>query len=469
MNKLLVRVRTVLINEYFILSIILVLGFILRLYKIDNPIADWHSWRQADTSSVSRNFVKNGINMFFPEFDDISSIQTGIDNPTGIRMVEFPVYNAIHAIIYKNFSIFNLEKWGRILTTIISLLTTVFLFLLAKKHYSSKVGLLTAFFFTFIPFNIYFSRVILPDPLGVLFAVAGLYFFGINIVVSGLLFALALLQKPFFGVYLFPLIPELIKKENLKKSLAFLSITMAPFMVWRYWESLHPEGISFYKWAFNGDRIRFHPAWFRWLFGERIGILILGGWGLIPFVMGLIKKQKNKFNLLLNLGMLTYLIAVATANVRHDYYQILIIPAISISLALGSVWLWKRNMVSKLVLILSILVMFLVGWDRIKPFYQVNHPELMEVGNVVDETLPKDAKVIAPYNGDTAFLYQMNRKGWPAVDDSIDGLIERGATHYVSLDLGSPDTVNFSKRFVTLQKTDKFIILDLQKEITKYD
>ena len=98
MNKLLVRVRTVLINEYFILSIILVLGFILRLYKIDNPIADWHSWRQADTSSVSRNFVKNGINMFYPEFDDISSIQTGIDNPTGIRMVEFPVYNAIHAI-----------------------------------------------------------------------------------------------------------------------------------------------------------------------------------------------------------------------------------------------------------------------------------------------------------------------------------------------------------------------------------
>ena len=72
--------------------------------------------------------------------------------------------------------------------------------------------------------------------------------------------------------------------------------------------------------------------------------------------------------------------------------------------------------------------------------------------------MPKDAKVVAPYNGDTAFLYQMNRKGWPAVDNSIDNIIERGATHYVSLDQGSVDTVNFSKRFETVLKTDKFII-----------
>ena len=464
MNKLLVRVRTVLINEYFILSIILVLGFILRLYKIDNPIADWHSWRQADTSSVSRNFVKNGINMFYPEFDDISSIQTGIDNPTGIRMVEFPVYNAIHAIIYKNFSIFNLEKWGRILTTIISLLTTVFLFLLAKKHYSSKVGLLTAFFFTFIPFNIYFSRVILPDPLGILFAVAGLYFFGINIVVSGLLFALAFLQKPYFGVYLFPIIPELIKKENLKRNFAFIFLTSLPFLLWRYWTSLHPEGIPFYEWAFNGDRIRFHPAFFRWIFGERLGILILGTWGLVPFFGGIIAKFKNKFSLHFILGMFLYVTVVATANVRHDYYQIMTIPAISLMLSLGSIWLWKK---SKIILFLSILIMMIIGWDKIKPFYQINHPELIEVGKIVDTKLPEDALIIAPYTGDTAFLYQTKRFGWPVVDDSIDNLIEKGASYYASVDLGSTDTKNFETKFKTLEKTDKYIILDLMSPISK--
>jgi len=464
MVNLITRVKVGVKNEYFLLSIIILLGFIVRLYKIDNPIADWHSWRQADTSAVSRNFVNSGINMFYPTYDDVSSIQSGIDNPNGIRMVEFPIYNAIHAFLYKNVGVFSLEKWGRLLTVFISLITTFFLFLLGKKHYSTKIGLLAAFFYCFLPFNIYFTRVVLPDPLGVMFAISALYFFGINNIVSGILFALALLQKPYLGVYLLPLVPEFLKKDKWKQNLSFFVIAFLPFIIWRFWSQIHPEGIPFYKWAFNGDRIRFHPSFFRWLFGERIGILILGTWGLIPFGLGLLRKLKNKFSLYLSLSMLLYLVVVATANVRHDYYQILIIPSIALTLALGSTWLWRR---SKILLILSLMTMFLLSWDRIKPFYQVNHPELMEVGKIVDEILPYDAKIVIPYNGDTAFLYQTKRKGWPAVDDSIDNIIKRGADYYVSIDLKSVDTINFSKRFETLTKTDKYIILDLHKEIKK--
>lgn len=464
MNNLINRVKDIVKNEYFILSIMLVMGLVVRLYKINNPIADWHSWRQADTAAVSRNFVKDGINMFLPKYDDVSSIQSGKDNPEGIRMVEFPVYNAAHAILYKSFPELGLEKAGRLLTALIALLTSVFLFLLGKKHYSIRVGLLAAFFYLFLPFNIYFTRVVLPDPLGVLFAVSGLYFFGINNVISGMLFSLALLQKPYFGVYLLPLIPYFFKKENLKKNIVFGLLVTTPFIMWRFWTGQHPEGIPFYEWAFNGDRIRFHPSFFRWLFGERLGILILGTWGLVPFAFGIMRKLKNKFNLYLNLSMLAYLVIVATANVRHDYYQILIIPAIAMTLAIGSSYLWRK---SKILLALSLITMFLISWDRIKPFYQVNHPELIEVGKIVDSTLPKDAKIVIPYNGDTAFLYQTNRKGWPAVDNSIDNIIERGADYYVSIDLGSSDTLNFSKRFQTVTKTDRYIILDLHQEIIK--
>lgn len=464
MNKTIEQVKSIVKHEYLILSVLLILGFLVRLYKIDNPVADWHSWRQADTAAVSRNYVKDGINLFYPKYDDISSIQSGIFNPVGIRMVELPVYNALHAVLFNIFGKFTLEMWGRLLTSAIAVVTSFFLYLLGKKHYSSRVGLLASFFYLFIPFNVYFTRVILPDPLGVLFAVSALYFFDTRYILSALLFALALLQKPYFGVYLLPLIPAFLDLKIWKKNLLFLSIIGTPFLVWRYWTGLHPEGIPFYTWAFNGDRIRFHPAFFRWIFGERIGILILGGWGLIPLAFGLVRKVKNKFSLYLSLSMLVYLVVVATANVRHDYYQILIMPAIALSLALGAGWLWKR---SRILTALSILVMFMVGWDRIKPFYQVNHPELMEVGKVVDETVPKDALIVAPYNGDTAFLYQMNRKGWPAVDDSIDKLIERGADYYVTVDKGSVDSVNFSKLFETISRTDKYLILDLHKRIRK--
>jgi hypothetical protein len=449
-------------SEYFILPILLIFGFIIRLYKIDNPVADWHSWRQADTAAVSRNYVNDGINLFYPTYDDISSIQSGFDNPTGIRMVEFPIYNAVHALLYNLYPSFSLEVWGRLLTALITLLTSFMLFLLGKKHYSVMIGLLTTFFFLFLPFNIYFSRVILPDPLGVFFAVSGLYFFGINNIVSCIFFALMFLQKPYFGVFLIPLVNEFLNFKKLKQNITFLFFAFLPFVLWRFWTSMHPEGIPFYKWAFNGDRIRFHPAWFKWIFGERIGTLILGVGGVVPFTVGLVRKLKNNFAILFIISSLAYLIIVATANVRHDYYQIMIIPSISMILALGTSWLFKKR---KILLIISLITMFIVATEKIKPFYQINHPELMTIGKIVDETLPKDAKIVIPYMGDTAFLYQTKRKGWPAVDDSIDNIIKRGATHYVSNNLGSADTIEFEKRFKTIAKTNEYIILDLKSEI----
>ena len=42
-------------------------GVAVRLYKITSPIGDWHSWRQADTSAVTRNFVKYGSDLLHPD------------------------------------------------------------------------------------------------------------------------------------------------------------------------------------------------------------------------------------------------------------------------------------------------------------------------------------------------------------------------------------------------------------------
>jgi len=46
--------------DIFILSVVLVVAFVFRLYKINIPLADLHSWRQVDTAAVARNFAKNG-------------------------------------------------------------------------------------------------------------------------------------------------------------------------------------------------------------------------------------------------------------------------------------------------------------------------------------------------------------------------------------------------------------------------
>lgn len=474
--------------EYFLLSIILVLGFIVRLYKIDNPIADWHSWRQADTASVSRIYVQQGINLLIPRYHDISSIQTGIFNPKGYRMVEFPFYNAVTALADNAFPKISLEVWARLITVSVAIITSLFLYLIGKRLMGKWGGILSAFFYLFIPFNIYFTRVILPDPMGVMFGVISLWAFleftisdkKSLLYTSAIFFAMALLIKPYLGFYLFPIIYLALKKYGIKKFLKdkkiitgtviYFILAFTPFLLWRIWIGRFPEGIPFYTWAFNGNHIRFKPSFWYWLFGERLGHLILGSLGLIPFAFGVINtKVKNLFTHVFLAGALIYVIVVADASVMHDYYQILTIPAISLGLAAGTIYLWTteiyNRILTRIITIISILVMLITGWNQIVGNYNINHPEIIAAGKAVDKITPKDAIVVAPYTGDTAFLYATNRWGWPAIDDSIDNIIKKGADYYVSVDLGSADTKMIQARFKIIEKTDKYIIIDLQKTI----
>jgi hypothetical protein len=162
---------------------------------------------------------------------------------------------------------------------------------------------------------------------------------------------------------------------------------------------------------------------------------------------------------------------VASANVMHDYYQILTIPAIALTLASGSVYLWNQTSFNKILtrflLIFSVGIMLITGWYQIKGNYVVNHWEIIEAGAAIDKIAPKDALVVAPYAGDTAFLYQTKRNGWPVIDSSIDTIIKQGASFYVSVDLGSADTKMIESRFKTVEKTDKYIIVNLREPLVK--
>lgn len=475
-------------NPIFVLVLILILGFLVRLYRIDAPLADWHSWRQADTASVTRSFVDRGVTFFSPRYHDISSIQSGIFNPNGFRFVELPIYNLLHFWMVK-LTPFSFEENGRLVSIFSWALSTIFVFLLGKRFSGKNGGVFSALFFAFIPFNIYFTRVILPEPLTVTCFLLSLWSFVVYtenqkvryFYLSAIAFSFALLLKPyimFFGVaHIFLAYQKfgtkIFKESNLLlKFVIYGFIAFAPFFVWRIVINEHPSGIPSFEWAFNGDGIRFRPAFWRWLFAERIAKLILGYWGLVPFAIGLVRREKsNLFNLFFFLGGLIYLSVVATANVRHDYYQIFMIPAISLLAGSGANILWEGKVfntyVSKLILIFSFAIMLLMGGYEIRNFYQINHFEIIDAGNAVDELTPKDALVIAPYNGDTAFLYQTKRWGWPAIDTSIDILIKRGADYYVSVNLGDADTKMITSKYKIIKQTQTYLIADLHQKIQK--
>lgn len=480
-------------KHYLILFVILILGLALRLYKIDNPVADWHSWRQADTASVARLYVENGIDLLRPKYHDISNIASGLDNPEGWRFVEFPIYNAIHALLYKAYPNLGFDKWGRLTSVIISLGSLLFVYLLGKRFISRAGGLLAAFFFAALPFNIYFSRVILPEPLTVFFIVSSLYFFSEyiekekkwSIYLSGVLFAMALLIKPYIVFYGAAFLYLAWEKYKIRGSLknfdfwVFLSLVASPFFFWRgwMWSGEHIRGIPHWKWAFNGDNIRFRPAFWWWILEERLGRMILGVWAVLPFSLGFLNIKKSThdgtanypfFLHILFTSQFTFMLTVATASVRHDYYQTLTIPAVSLALASGFLFLWNTKVfntqLARLTAVGTIAMGLFFSFYQIKEFYKINHPEIILAGNRADEILPKDSIVIAPYNGDTAFLYQTKRRGFPYIVYPLPEMIERhSAQYYISVNFDN-QTKQVMEQYIVLDKTDKYVIIDLTRK-----
>ncbi|MBN1169187.1 glycosyltransferase family 39 protein [Candidatus Woesebacteria bacterium] len=462
----------------FLLFAIVFLGLVLRGFNLFVPVADWHSFRQADTISVSRVFLEEGIDLFKPRYHDVSNTQSGLFNPNGYRMVEFPVYNSMVAYSYKLFPIFTLEAWGRITSIFSAVVTAYIIFLLMKRFTDFKIGLLSSLVYLIIPFNIYFTRSILPEPMATMFAVLSLWLFVRHfdmddnkiLLLSAFSMSLAILIKPYVFFYAAPMIFLIFEDKNIKEVLKlryilFSLIIIVPIVLWRLWINRFPEGIPFWKWTMNGDGIRFKPAFFRWLFSERIGKLILGVWGTALFVLGLSgKDRKARFFQSLILGVFIYFSIFATANVRHDYYQTIIIPAIVMVFSYGG-YVFIKSEFGKvfkaltLTTILFLMTITTVGF--VKEYYKINRPEIIKAGLAVRKIVPKDSLIIAPYNGDTAFLYQTSRRGWPVVDFPIQELIDRGAEYFVSVDLDHYQTVEFSEKYDILEITDDYVILKL--------
>jgi hypothetical protein len=278
--------------------------------------------------------------------------------------------------------------------------------------------------------------------------------------------ALALLSKPMAIFLLLPVFYIYWKKYSFSKHLfiglfVYWFIGLLPLVVWRRWILQFPEGIPVSTWLLNGNGIRFKGAWFHWLFATRLGDLILGFWGMIPLGFGLTGKQSGKDVWIfrwLGLGTLLYLIIFATGNVQHDYYQILCIPVIAIFVGKGlqSMKPWLA--------VVSLIFMVSFSWFTIRTYYWINRPEIVEAGKLADQILPKNAKVIAPYNGDTTFLYQTQRQGWP-LGFEIDKKIAMGATAYVTVSPTDNDgeTKDLASRYTVLVRNDKFAIIDLTK------
>lgn len=524
------------------MSTILLIALLVRLFGITNPVLDWHAFRQADTASVTRYYAQHSIDLLTPRYDDISNVASGVENPEGYRMVEFPIVNALIAAMVKLTGM-DVVLLSRLWSVAASLGSVYLVYALVKKVSGEKIARASALAMAILPFNIYYSRAILPEPYLVLGILGGLtawwYYLDTQmkryLLLSLLSLSFALLMKP-FAIFAFPVLLAMawLKwgwKTILHWEFWLLGVSVLPVLGWRWWILKFPVGVPASDWLFNGTDIRLKPSWFKWLFFERLARLMLGWTGVLLAVASLLKLNRSEKWIYATwwAGMVAYFIVIATGNVRHDYYQAIIAPILAITVGKGAVelynalrrgfttaqlwiltigvgafilyglsfvvgiqqsgfnapsltpewvistiifgfligycWLSRKNALPKklaLGLVISVSAVSLIFSGRyIWEYYKIHHWEYQAVAKQVQDLIPPDAKVVAPADGDTMFLYQLNRRGW-AMGTEIEEKIAAGATHYISVDYDNV-VIDLSQRFEVIKHTEQYTVIDLTK------
>jgi len=475
--------------DYLILSVILAIAFVFRLYRINSPLADFHSWRQVDTASVSRNFVKNGVDMFHPIYDDLSNVQSGFDNPNGYRMVEFPIYNAIVAVLYKTFPVFSLEIWGRLTSIIFSMIIISVIYYLLLKESSRTSAIFASITYAIFPFFVFFSRVILPETTALAFSMLSILLFYLNTehktkrvlsiiyyLVSSIFFACAILIKPTIIFYLFPILVLFYRKYKLSliKKLDFylyFLIAFIPLIYWRMYIKNFPEGIPVSDWLFTSvnttqglKSIMFRPSFFRWIFFERINNLILGGYLTLFFVLGTVSKQRKYLSLSFLFSAFAYIFVFQGGNLQHEYYQTLILPVLAMMVGLGVSFVFehKKNFINSFftsILVFSLfLFSFYFSYYKVADYYQYSH-ELVQEANIINSLTQPDDKIVTDRTGDTTLLYLANRRGAPSIfKDPID-LQKLGYKYLITSSEGQIETMK--NDFEIIFENEKFTLFHL--------
>ncbi|NCN06401.1 MAG: phospholipid carrier-dependent glycosyltransferase [Candidatus Pacebacteria bacterium] len=468
-------------------------AFLLRLPHITSPVLDWHSFRQADTASVTYEYVRNGVDLLHPKFHDFSNIASGKDNLAGYRMVEFPWINGLLASILRFAPNLSLVVLSRGFTIALSLVTLSSLYFFVKLFSDKKTALLAAMTFAVLPYAVFYSRVILPDPVMIALATASVTLFAYWLhsrhwryyAASFLLLALAALTKPFV-LFLAPVYVSLLFVQFLKKKLVWQQVfwtmmlpsSLLPLWWWRDWILQFPSGIPASDWLYNGPinevPPRLRPVWFRWLWYERLSKLILGYTGTVLLIPLLLRWKKISTPELFVYGswwlsVLLFFVVIARGNIQHDYYQVFTLPIICISVAKGVrllfAWL-QHKLHKKIAITLTValyLSMLLLSLQQVVGYYQINHWEYYRVGQRAQAVLPEEAIVVAPAFGDTSFLFQTRRRGWP-IGFEIEKKVAAGAQYYITTTYDD-EAKTLESTYELIEKTPEYLILNLQNTL----
>jgi 4-amino-4-deoxy-L-arabinose transferase-like glycosyltransferase len=422
------------------LAFVLALALSLRLVQVGAPILGVHSWRQADTAAMARNFHEGGYRLLYPQVD------WGGAGP-GYVESEFPAFPYAVALLQGAFG--PSEAWGRLLAALLSTLTVYLLYRLARDAYGDeRAAVWAAFVFAVLPLSVYYGRAFMPEAAMLCASVAAVHAFdrwtrtGARrwyLLAAGATSMACLLKLPclYLGLPLLYLAWRTWGRGLVRRPAlwAFAALVLAPVALWyAHAHALYRHGgVTFGIWEYGSDK------WGNWRLvgsGEFWNGVFLRSlaerhltWAGVPLaVIGLFLPRTGRRAGIVDawlLALAVYVIVVARGNYVHEYYQLPFLPPLSIAMgraisaafASGPRLAWRAGAVAALLA----LVLVLSG-SRLASYWRREDPTrspLFELARLVERQTPPAVRIVALDQGNPTLLYLAHRKGWHASPEDL--------------------------------------------------
>lgn len=510
------------------LFVILVLAAVVRLVGIGAPLLDFHSWRQADTAAIARNFHDFGYNPFHP------MVNWGGASPGYIES-EFPLYTYLVALLYAPFGV---HEWlGRLVSALFSVGAVLMTFRLVARLSGSLTALYAAIFLAICPFAVYFGRTFMPDAALLFFATATLFTFVryldaievddltgaasrpryIALAIAAILAALASLVKLPNLLILIPIAYlalvrlrglDNVGRRRFSVELAGFGVVAIALPLWWYGyaHSLAEQtGLSFGI----ADKLQSAHLWFDASYYGKLGGWLLNDvltWpGLLLFAVGLFRHARRPYRWFYHfwlLGVLAFFLIGAAGVNGQEYYVLPLAPVAAAFIGMGAaqVATWIQLGLDRLaaqrdgiaperapgavmpLLAVAVLLIFLligqVSYTRIAPLYDTSKTLFYRdsIAAAIQQTVPSDKKVIIAGDAYAELFYYTDRFGWkyevselPAVTQAqVEQLHQQGAAYFATANIGSGFSPTFFKDMIANYKlvgsNSLYVIFDLNQK-----
>ncbi len=444
----------------WVLAALCVIALLPRLWNVTAPPLGVHSWRQADTAAMARNYSEEGTPFHMPKID------WGRPGP-GYVETEFPLYPYVASLGYRAIGSAD-EVVPRLLAIAGSLVGLIFLYRLVAEEIDERTAAWAGLFFALLPMSVYYGRAIMPEAWMLGAGIAGVTFF-------------ARWSRGGHEMHLLAAFGFVTLACLLKLPMLHIGLPLA-YLAWRRlgWRMF----TSATMWLFGIATLAcvalwyVHAAWVREVHHLSFGIsgstkwgdpgaMFTGEFARITLWESVVKKHLALFGLpLLFAGvvfpqrkgvwlfdiwatsLLVFMLITARGHILHEYYQMPFYPVLCVylarPLALGlDAWRWPDTKPMRLtrfaVLAVLLLGMALVGGRTYKKYMDWASPEgspqirLAEIVQGASE--PGQFIIVANGDGswDPTMLYLAHRKGWAdhprfMTPRQLDRRMEHGTT-----------------------------------------